>query len=174
MRRQNIMSRKYSVLIGLLLTSPALTAFSSPLQAQQRPGIPLWVWALVVLVLLVIAVWWLYQTGTEEKVSPAPVAKPQAPAPAPAPPAAEPTADDLKRIEGIGPKISSLLQAAGVLTFAQLAETDVSRLKEILDEAGLGALADPSTWPQQARLAAEGQWGTLQALQDELKGGRAS
>jgi predicted flap endonuclease-1-like 5' DNA nuclease len=170
MRRHSTMSRKYSVLIGLLLISMALTAFASPLQAQQRPGIPLWVWALVVLVLLVIAVWWLYQTGTQEKVSPTPAAKSQAPAP----PAAEPTPDDLKRIEGIGPKISSLLQAAGVLTFAQLAETDVSRLKEILDEAGLGALADPSTWPQQARLAAVGQWGTLQALQDELKGGRAS
>jgi predicted flap endonuclease-1-like 5' DNA nuclease len=80
----------------------------------------------------------------------------------------------LKRIEGIGPKISSLLQAAGVLTFAQLAETDVGRLKEILDEAGLGALADPTTWPQPAGLAAAGQWDALQALQDELKGGRVS
>jgi hypothetical protein len=96
-----------------------LTAFASPLQAQQRPGIPLWVWALVVLVLLVIAVWWLYQTGTEEKVPSTPVAKPQAPAPAPAPPAAEPTPDDLKRIEGIGPKISSLLGVRSLLRRAE-------------------------------------------------------
>jgi predicted flap endonuclease-1-like 5' DNA nuclease len=170
-RRRSIMSRKYSVLIGLLVISLALTAFSSPLQAQQGPGIPSWVWVLVVLVLLIIGVWWLYQSSTEEKPPPAPVAEPAAPA---APLAAEPTPDDLKRIEGIGPKISSLLQAAGVLTFAQLAETDVSRLKGILEEAGLGTLADPTTWPQQARLAADGQWDALGALQDELKGGRAS
>lgn len=81
--------------------------------------------------------------------------------------------DDLTRIEGIGPKISALLQAAGIRTFAQLAHTDVSRLQEILDAAGPRfRLADPGTWPEQARLAAEGAWEALQALQDQLKGGR--
>ncbi|HHH41147.1 MAG TPA: DUF4332 domain-containing protein [Chloroflexi bacterium] len=80
--------------------------------------------------------------------------------------------DDLTRIEGIGPKISRLLQEAGIMTFAQLAETDVERLREILAEAGLTALADPGTWPEQARLAAEGKWDELEALQGELKGGR--
>ncbi|MDY6878166.1 MAG: DUF4332 domain-containing protein [Chloroflexota bacterium] len=80
--------------------------------------------------------------------------------------------DNLRRIEGIGPKISSVLQAAGITTFAQLAATDVSRLKQIITEAGLAALADPSTWPEQAGLAAAGKWDALGVLQDELKGGR--
>ena len=80
--------------------------------------------------------------------------------------------DNLMRIEGIGPKISSVLQAAGIKTFAQLAATDVSRLRQILTEAGLAALADPSTWPEQAGLAAVGKWDALEVLQDELEGGR--
>jgi predicted flap endonuclease-1-like 5' DNA nuclease len=80
--------------------------------------------------------------------------------------------DDLKLIEGIGPKISSLLQAAGITTFAHLASTDVKRLKQIIAEAGLTALADPTTWPEQATLAAAGKWDALEKLQAELRGGR--
>ena len=80
--------------------------------------------------------------------------------------------DNLRRIEGIGPKISSVFQAVGITTFAQLAATDASRLRQILTEAGLAALADPSTWPEQAGLAAAGKWDALEVLQDELKGGR--
>ena len=121
-----------------------------------------WLWWLIILVvaaLLGLLIWWLlYGRAKEEEV---PAAKPEAVAP-----------DDLKRIEGIGPKISGLLQEAGITTFAQLAETDVRRLKQILKEAGLGALADPSTWPEQAGLAAAGDWDKLETLQDELKGGR--
>jgi predicted flap endonuclease-1-like 5' DNA nuclease len=80
--------------------------------------------------------------------------------------------DNLTRIEGIGPKISSLLQAAGITTFAGLAEADVSQLTQILTEADLASLADPSTWSEQARLAAAGDWDALEALQEALKGGR--
>lgn len=80
--------------------------------------------------------------------------------------------DKLKLIEGIGPKISTILQEAGIMTFAQLAATDVERLKEILSEAGLGALADPTTWPEQAELAAAADLDALKSLQQELKGGR--
>ena len=80
--------------------------------------------------------------------------------------------DNLRRIEGIGPKISSVFQATGITTFAQLAATDVSQLRQILTEAGLAALADPSTWPEQAGLADAGKWDALEVLQDELKGGR--
>ena len=81
-------------------------------------------------------------------------------------------ADDLTRIEGIGPKISGLLQGAGVSTFQQLAGTGVDRLERILADANLAGLANPSTWPEQARLAAEGEWERLETLQEELKGGR--
>jgi predicted flap endonuclease-1-like 5' DNA nuclease len=79
--------------------------------------------------------------------------------------------DDLKVIEGIGPKISGILQAAGIATFGQLAATDVGALKQILAEANI-RLGDPTTWPEQAALAAENKWDELTALQDSLKGGR--
>jgi predicted flap endonuclease-1-like 5' DNA nuclease len=82
-----------------------------------------------------------------------------------------PAPDDLQRIEGIGPKISGLLQAAGITTFAQLAAGDVGRLERIVREAGI-TIADPTTWPEQARLAAAGRWDELEVLQEELKGGR--
>jgi len=80
-------------------------------------------------------------------------------------------ADDLTRIAGIGPKISSVLQGAGITTYAQLAATAVDRLGQILDESGV-RLADPGTWPEQARLAAAGDWDALKGLQGQLKGGR--
>ncbi len=78
--------------------------------------------------------------------------------------------DDLVIIEGIGPKIAGVLQAAGIQTFAQLAAADPAQLEKILHDAGL-RLADPSTWMEQAKLAAEGKMDELKALQDSLKGG---
>ena len=90
----------------------------------------------------------------------------------PVEPAMPPKPDDLKRIEGIGPKISALLQEAGIRNYAQLAAAGVSRLEEILAEAGLSSLAKPATWPEQASLAAAGDWEALETLQNELKGGR--
>lgn len=81
--------------------------------------------------------------------------------------------DDLTRVEGIGPKISELLKAAGVRTFAQLAATPVDTIKGLLTAAGSRfQMHDPSTWAEQARLAASGDWASLKALQDELKGGK--
>lgn len=81
--------------------------------------------------------------------------------------------DDLKKIEGIGPKIASLLNEAGIFTFAELAATDPEKIREILDAAGPRyRVHDPATWPQQAGLAAGGKWDELHQLQDELKGGK--
>jgi len=60
--------------------------------------------------------------------------------------------DDLKQISGIGPKISSVLQSAGITTYAKLAETDPAELQRILRQAGIN-LAKPETWPEQARSA---------------------
>jgi NADH-quinone oxidoreductase subunit I len=91
----------------------------------------------------------------------------------PAPAAAPAKADDLTRIEGIGPKISDLLQAAGLKTFADLAAAKDSKLQQILAEAGSQyQLADPTSWPAQAKLAADGKWDELETMQDQLKGGR--
>jgi predicted flap endonuclease-1-like 5' DNA nuclease len=86
-----------------------------------------------------------------------------------APPPPEP--DDLKVIEGIGPKIAELLQEAGIHTFSELARTEVGRLEGILKEARL-EMTEPRSWPDQATLAAVGRWEALQALQEKLKGGR--
>jgi predicted flap endonuclease-1-like 5' DNA nuclease len=90
----------------------------------------------------------------------------------PAEPAPE---DDLTMIEGIGPKIAASLKAHGIRTFAQLAHTDVERLQAILAEGGPAfKLAAPAveSWPEQARLAADGAWDQLHALKDTLKAGR--
>lgn len=82
-------------------------------------------------------------------------------------------ADDLKVIEGIGPKIEELLHAKGIVTFEQLASTAAESIKEILEEAGSKfAMHDPSTWPQQATLLHEGKFEEFQKLCDELDGGR--
>ncbi len=83
-------------------------------------------------------------------------------------------ADDLKKIEGIGPKIAEILSASGIDTFEKLAQADPKAISELLVEKGgkRYAMHDPSTWPKQARLAADGKWDELKALQDNLKGGR--
>lgn len=81
--------------------------------------------------------------------------------------------EDLTTVEGIGPKIESVLKAAGILNLATLAETPAERLREILDEAGSRFKShDPKTWPVQAGLAADGKLTELKAWQQELKGGR--
>ncbi len=80
-------------------------------------------------------------------------------------------ADDLTRIEGIGPKVAEALQAAGIQTFAQLAEADVESVRQILTQAGL-KMMNPEGWIEQAQLAAQGDWQGFEALQAELKGGR--
>jgi predicted flap endonuclease-1-like 5' DNA nuclease len=83
-----------------------------------------------------------------------------------------PTPDDLKRIRGIGPKTADLLQSAGILTYAQLAATGVGDLRDLLADAGLSSIINPTTWPEQAQLAAEDDWDALKTLQEELKSRR--
>ena len=79
--------------------------------------------------------------------------------------------DDLEIIEGIGPKIASVLQANGIRSYAQLAASDPEHIQAILRQAGL-RLADATTWPEQARLAAAGDWQGLFELTSHLKAGR--
>jgi len=81
--------------------------------------------------------------------------------------------DDLKLVEGIGPKIEELMHAAGITTWAQLAAAPIETLEAILDEAGPRfRIHDPATWGKQAAMADAAQWAELEAYQDELKGGR--
>ncbi|MCB9299045.1 MAG: hypothetical protein H6566_00270 [Lewinellaceae bacterium] len=126
-------------------------------------------------------------TTTAKKAAPAPkkAAEPKkkaAPVKAAAPkkaksnPKAAPvskSADDLKRIEGIGPKIEQLLNQAGIKTFDDLAKAKKAALQQVLEAAGPRfKMHDPTTWTTQAKLAAKGDWDKLAELQDELKGGK--
>jgi len=79
-------------------------------------------------------------------------------------------ADDLKKIEGIGPKIAETLVAAGIATYADLAKAKPAKISEIIE--GVRGNHVPDTWPQQAELAADGKWDELKALQDKLDGGK--
>jgi len=84
------------------------------------------------------------------------------------------TKDDLTKVEGIGPKLAEILNASGINGFKTLAGTTPVQLRAVLDMAeGNFAAHDPSTWPQQAQMAADGKWDELQKWQDELDGGRA-
>jgi len=84
-----------------------------------------------------------------------------------------PASDDLTLIEGIGPKINSLLNQGGIYTFGQLAAAGADLVRGILEAAGPRyRLADPSTWAEQAALARDGQWDALKAVQDSLRAGR--
>ena len=133
----------------------------------QQFGVNDWVW-IIVFILVLAVVWWLLSRSTRQSEVDEAEIETQV--------AEEHSTDvshvdDLTRIEGIGPKINSLLQEDGISSFAQLADTDVSQLSKILDTARI-TLADPKTWPEQAELAAGDQWEELEKLQGELSGGR--
>jgi hypothetical protein len=80
-------------------------------------------------------------------------------------------ADDLVKIEGIGPKTVKLLNRAGIETFEDLAQAKAADVQKLLDEAGL-QMMNPEGWIDQAKLAAKGDWDGFEKLQRELKGGR--
>ncbi|PWK24858.1 putative flap endonuclease-1-like 5' DNA nuclease [Maribacter polysiphoniae] len=81
--------------------------------------------------------------------------------------------DDLKKIEGIGPKIASILTEKGIGTFKKLSATSAAKLEGILKEAGPRyTMHKPGSWPKQAKLADQGKWAELKKLQDKLDGGK--
>ena len=80
-------------------------------------------------------------------------------------------ADDLVKIEGIGPKTVKLLNRAGIETFEDLAQAKAADVQKLLDGAGL-QMMNPEGWIDQAKLAAKGDWDGFEKLQRELKGGR--
>lgn len=81
--------------------------------------------------------------------------------------------DDLKMVEGIGPKIEGLLNEGGIKTWADLANAPTEKVQAILDEAGPRyRMHSPITWAKQAKLADAADWQALEDLQDRLIGGR--
>ena len=144
-------------------------------ESASGRGIPWWVWVILIVILLVLLWFWFGREADETPASAETSEEPDVPVAqkvetiqvdeTPAEP------DDLKKIEGIGPKVSSLLNQAGIFTFQQMVDTGAQKLESILDEAGL-QMINADTWPEQAKLAAAGEWDALDVLQDELKGGR--
>jgi len=105
----------------------------------------------------------------EEKVK---VEAPKEAAPKKTKKASADKADDLTKVEGIGPKAAEALVNAGIATYAELAKAKADKIKEILTEASSRmAHLDPTSWPKQAKMAADGKWDELKEWQDNTKGG---
>lgn len=136
-------------------------------QAQQTIlGLQWWIW-LIILAIVAILIWLLFRQPKQE-VQPF-IEKEKI-----VPPHVEESiqADDLTIIEGIGPKINAVLREAGIDTYQKLSDAAPEHIGKILKSAGI-RLFDPTTWGEQASLAAVGHWDELKALQDRLKGGRS-
>jgi len=89
-----------------------------------------------------------------------------------APKKAKTKSDDLTKIEGVGPKAAEALTNAGMGSFTDIAKGDAEKIKEVLTEASSRmAHLDPTSWPKQAQMAADGKWDELKEWQDNVKGG---
>lgn len=76
--------------------------------------------------------------------------------------------DDLKVVEGIGPKIGEMFREAGIKTWKALSETSVASCQEILNKGGQRyKVHDPASWPMQAKMCYEGKWKELYKWQKE-------
>lgn len=81
--------------------------------------------------------------------------------------------NDLKIIEGIGPKIEGLFHQFNIKTWKGLAETSIEKCQEVLNSGGdRYRIHKPGTWPKQAKLAYDGKWKELLEWQDKLDGGK--
>jgi predicted flap endonuclease-1-like 5' DNA nuclease len=142
---------------------------------------PWWVWLIpvVFLVFLVIGVWMRSRgqgvVRPEKNLMGAAQEPKSQPRSTPAPAATEadrPEArkqDELAIISGIGPQIANLLRQSGIDSFSSLADASPEQLQQIIAVSSPGTRVDPTTWPAQARLAAEARWGDLQEFQQSLR-----
>lgn len=121
----------------------------------------LWV-VLIIFLLIVLIGWWVSRNKGEQA---------EAPVEAHAAPVTDKPADDLTKLEGIGPKVSKVLNGIGIISFADLAGAEAAKVQEALDAAGMQYMS-PEGWIEQAKLAAAGDMEGLAKLQDKLKGGR--
>ncbi|MDL5513025.1 hypothetical protein QSE00_14455 [Arenibacter sp. M-2] len=81
--------------------------------------------------------------------------------------------NDLKIVEGIGPKIQQLFNSFNIKTWKDLSETSVDKCQEILGSGGTRyKIHDPASWPMQAKMAYEGKWKELHKWQEEHKRGK--
>lgn len=166
-----------------------LSPFSAREKAPGRLSRWFWIgWTATILSLELIVLWLWLRRRSESSTSPETWERPEILLPeieTAAPKAAVPVettakgaskspagdSERLERIDGIGPKVAGILKEAGIGTYAQLAQADIEHLRQILQANHLNFI-NPDTWPEQAQLAAAGHWSDLEALQNELKGGR--
>lgn len=81
--------------------------------------------------------------------------------------------DDLKIVEGIGPKIEQLFSNNGIKTWKDLSQITVARCQEVLASGGEAyKLHDPASWPMQAKMCYEGKWKELAHWQKDHKHGK--
>nr|WP_297784137.1 hypothetical protein [uncultured Allomuricauda sp.] len=81
--------------------------------------------------------------------------------------------NDLKLVEGIGPKIEGLFHDFGIKTWKELAETSADKCQEVLDSGGKRyRIHDPASWPMQAKMAYEGHWQQLFDWQEKHRAGK--
>ncbi len=74
--------------------------------------------------------------------------------------------DDFRQIHGVGERAEAALHSAGLRIFDQLARLTADRLLDIIGETGLCAQY-AATWPEQARLLADGKWDELERYRDQ-------
>jgi predicted flap endonuclease-1-like 5' DNA nuclease len=81
--------------------------------------------------------------------------------------------DDLKVVEGIGPKIEGLFHNYDIKTWKALSKTSVSKCRQVLDSGGdRYKVHDPASWPLQAKMCYAGKWKALHKWQVEHKRGK--
>jgi predicted flap endonuclease-1-like 5' DNA nuclease len=80
--------------------------------------------------------------------------------------------DDLKRIEGVGPKYMDALVSAGLTSFEAVANASIDDLEHAVRGTALRRPGSLDTWSEQARYAARGDWEGLEAFQSTLVAGR--
>ena len=76
--------------------------------------------------------------------------------------------DNLTKINGIGAVFETMLNDAGIRTYATLARASVEELEAIIEASGRSRPGRLETWPQQAELAANGDWDGLKRFVDQL------
>ncbi|MFT4832072.1 MAG: putative flap endonuclease-1-like 5' DNA nuclease [Psychroserpens sp.] len=81
--------------------------------------------------------------------------------------------NDLKVIEGIGPKIEKLFHDFEIKSWDALSEASVKKCQDVLDSGGdRYRIHNPGSWPMQAKMAHEGRWKALARWQEEHKAGK--
>ena len=137
--------------------------------APHGPDLTWLLWVVLGVFLLIVVVGWL--TSGKKEDAPVETYAASHDDHAEAAVADEGAADDLTKLEGIGPKVAGVLAEVGFSTYAKLAAADADEVRAALKANGLHMM-DPAGWIEQAELAAKGDMEALEKLQDELKGGR--